>query len=125
MAARNEIYLCEKCGNLVEVLEGGPGKLTCCDIEMELMAEKTEDKGMEKHVPVMVEKDGGVMVKVGDVPHPMEDEHHIVFVELFQGEDSCKKFLKPGEAPEAFFEGASIKGASAREYCNIHGLWKA
>ncbi len=125
MAIRNEIYLCEKCGNLVEVLDGGPGKMACCDIEMVLLEEKTADKGMEKHVPVIEEKDGGVLVKVGDVPHPMEEEHHIMLIELLDGEDSCKKFLDPGQAPEAFFECADPKKVSAREYCNIHGLWRA
>ncbi len=125
MATRNEIYLCEKCGNLVEVLDGGPGKMSCCDIEMALMEEKTSDKGLEKHVPVIEEKDGGALVKVGDVPHPMEDEHYIMMVEILDGDDSCKKFLEPGQDPEAFFDCADAKKVSAREYCNIHGLWRA
>ncbi|HIJ00449.1 MAG TPA: desulfoferrodoxin [Candidatus Methanomethylophilaceae archaeon] len=125
MASRNEIYLCEKCGNLVEVLEGGVGTLTCCGAPMERLIEKKTDKGLEKHVPVLEEKDDGVLVKVGDVPHPMEEEHHIVMIELIQGDCSQKKFLKAGEAPQAFFKNASLKGAIAREYCNVHGLWKA
>lgn len=125
MPKRNEVYVCEVCGNVVDMVIGAKGVLYCCGQPMVLKEEKTEDKGMEKHVPVIEKKDGGYLVKVGSIPHPMESEHHIVMVELFEGEDKFqRKYLEAGDEPEAFFL-SDAKEVSAREYCNIHGLWRS
>ncbi len=124
MAERLEVYKCDLCGNIVEVLHGGAGELVCCGQPMKLFTENTVDAAKEKHVPVIEKVDGNYKVKVGDVPHPMEDKHYIEFVELIADGKVYRQFLNPGEAPEAMF---SIEAAqvSAREYCNLHGLWKA
>ena len=109
---------------MVEVLHTGVGTLVCCGQSMELLAEKTEDVGLEKHVPVIEKTETGYLVKVGSIPHPMEENHYIEWIELIADGKYCRKFLKPGEEPEAFFEVKAEK-VSAREYCNIHGLWKS
>jgi superoxide reductase len=123
MAQRLEVYKCEVCGNIVEILHGGDGTLVCCDKPMKLMAENTVDAAKEKHVPVMEKTGGGLKVKVGAVPHPMIDEHFIEFVELIGADRLCRIWLKPGMVPEAMFS-AMGNDIFAREYCNIHGLWK-
>lgn len=119
-----QIYRCKICGNIVEVLHTGAGTLVCCGQPMELMKEKTEDTGLEKHVPVVEETEKGILVKVGSVPHPMEDKHWIEWVQIMVDGTIHRKFLKPGDKPEAEFK---VKGKPdlVREYCNIHGLWKA
>jgi superoxide reductase len=124
MAERLEVYKCDLCGNIVEVLHGGGGELVCCGQPMKLFTENTVDAAKEKHVPVIEKVDGGFKVKVGDVAHPMEEKHYIEFVELIADGKVYRQFLNPGEAPEALFciEAAQV---SAREYCNLHGLWKA
>ncbi len=124
MAERLEVYKCGICGNVVEVMQGGKGQLVCCNQPMVLMKENTVDAALEKHVPVIEKTADGVKVKVGSVSHPMEEKHYIVWVELIVDGKNYIQFLKPGEAPEAFFP---VKGNNftAREYCNLHGLWKA
>jgi len=124
MAERLEVYKCEACGNIVEVLHGGGGELVCCGESMVLMTENTVDAAKEKHVPVIEKVEAGYKVKVGDVPHPMEDKHYIEWVELIADGKSYRKYLNPGEAPEAVFcvDAAQV---TAREYCNLHGHWKA
>lgn len=124
MTQINEIYKCNICGNIVEVLHNGAGELVCCGKPMELMKEKTEDEGQEKHVPVIEKTENGIKIKVGSVPHPMENEHHIEWVEIIADGKTNRKFLKPGEQPEAVFEGKA-DNAKIREYCNLHGLWRA
>jgi len=124
MTALKQVYRCNVCGNIVEVLHTGKGELVCCGQPMELLQEKTTDAGLEKHVPVIEMTDKGIKVKVGDVPHPMEEKHYIEWVEIITDGDSCRQFLKPGTNPEAEFEIGAQK-AIAREYCSIHGLWKA
>lgn len=123
MAKKLEIYKCEVCGNIVEVLHGGAGQLVCCGQPMKLLVENTTDAAKEKHVPVIEKTDRGYRVKVGSVPHPMEEKHYIEWVELVADERAYRQFLYPGEKPEAFFSVAA-KEVYAREYCNIHGLWK-
>jgi superoxide reductase len=123
MAEKMEVYKCEVCGNIVEVLHGGAGKLVCCGQEMKLQAEKTEDVGNEKHVPVVERTEKGVKVKVGAVAHPMEKEHYIEWIQVVAGRKNYRKLLEPGDAPEAEFEVGEGE-VVAREYCNIHGLWK-
>ncbi len=123
MAKQLQIYKCSICGNIVEVLHGGAGELVCCGEPMELLEEKTADTGKEKHVPVIEKIDGGYKVKVGDVPHPMEEKHYIEWIELLADGKAYRQFLKPAMAPEAVFH-VKADSVSAREHCNVHGLWK-
>ena len=124
MAERLEVYKCEACGNIVEVLHGGQGELVCCGAPMKLMTENTVDAAKEKHVPVIEKTADGVKVKVGDVPHPMEDKHFIEWIEIVADGKVYRQFLNPGEAPEAVFP-VQANQVTAREYCNLHGHWKA
>jgi len=124
MTKRLEIYKCEICGNIVEVLHEGVGELVCCGKPMKLMVENIVDASKEKHVPVIEKVEGGIKVKVGSVPHPMEEKHYIEWIEIIADGKVYKKFLKPGDQPEALFEIKPDK-ITAREYCNIHGLWKS
>lgn len=123
MAERSQIYKCETCGNIVEVLHGAAGTLVCCQKPMTLLAEKTADASTEKHVPVLEKTPGGYRVTVGSAPHPMEEKHYIEWIELLADGKVYRQYLEPGSAPEAIFplEAASV---SAREYCNVHGLWR-
>lgn len=125
MTKLNEIYKCVVCGNIVEMVHAGAGELVCCGEPMKLQVPGTTDGAAEKHVPVIEKIEGGYRVKVGSVPHPMIDAHYIEWVELIC--EKCgkvqRKYLKPGEAPEAEFESKSDK-VLAREYCNLHGLWQ-
>ena len=124
MANRNEVYKCNVCGNIVEILHAGVGKLVCCDQPMKLMTENTTDAAKEKHVPVVEKVAGGVKVTVGSVAHPMEEKHYIEWIEVIADGKIYRQYLALGQAPEAVFpiEATSI---TAREYCNLHGLWKA
>lgn len=124
MAEKLEVYKCELCGNIVEVLHGGAGELVCCGQPMKLMVENTVDAAKEKHVPVIEKIDGGVKVKVGEVAHPMEDKHLIEWIEIIADGKAYRQFLNPGETPEATFS-VVADSITAREYCNLHGLWKA
>jgi superoxide reductase len=124
MAKKLEIYKCMICGNIVEVLHGGAGELVCCGEAMERQDENTVDAAKEKHVPVIEKIDGGFKVKVGDVAHPMEEKHYIEWIELLADGKAYRQFLNPGDTPEATFNIAA-DSATAREYCNLHGLWKA
>jgi superoxide reductase len=123
MTQINQVYRCNVCGNIVEVLHPGVGELVCCGQPMELLEEKTQDEGLEKHVPVVEKTAKGFKVKVGSVPHPMEEKHYIEWIELIADNKSYRQFLDPGEVPEAFFN-ITAKTVTAREYCNVHGLWK-
>jgi superoxide reductase len=124
MAEQLQVYKCEACGNIVEVLHGGDGELVCCGKPMVLLTENTVDAAKEKHVPVIEKVEGGYKVKVGSVAHPMEEKHYIEWVELMADGKAYRQFLKPGQAPEAIFK-IDAASVSAREYCNLHGLWKA
>ena len=123
MAERLEVYKCELCGNIVEVLHGGGGELVCCGEAMGHLKENTVDAAKEKHVPVVEKVAGGVNVKVGDVAHPMEEKHYIEWIEIIVDGKAHRQFLNPGEAPEATFQ-IEADNVVAREYCNLHGLWK-
>ena len=124
MTQRLQIYKCEVCGNIVEVLHEGVGELVCCGQPMTLQAENTVDAAKEKHVPVIEKTGDGIKVKVGTVPHPMEGKHYIEWIELIADGKAYRQFLKPGGAPEATFSIAAER-VTAREFCNLHGLWKA
>ncbi|THB78355.1 MAG: desulfoferrodoxin [Desulfobulbaceae bacterium] len=124
MAQRLEVYKCNVCGNIVEVMTGGPGALVCCGQDMVQMSENTVDAAQEKHVPVATKVDGGWEVVVGSVAHPMEEKHLIEWIELNADGISYKEFLKPGDEPKAFFP-VDADDVTVREFCNLHGLWKA
>jgi superoxide reductase len=121
---RLQVFRCSICGNIVEVLTVGGGELVCCGKPMELQIENTVDASKEKHVPVVEKTADGFKVTVGSVAHPMEEKHYIMWIELIADGKAYREFLKPGDKPEAFF---CIKAehVTAREYCNLHGLWKA
>ncbi len=123
MAEKLQIYKCSVCGNIAEVICGGIGELVCCGQPMELLEEKTADAATEKHVPVIEKIDGGYKVTIGSTPHPMTEEHHIEWIELLAGGKAYRQFLDPGDAPEAQF-GVEADSVTAREHCNLHGLWK-
>ena len=124
MAEQLEVYKCDLCGNIIEVLHGGTGELVCCGEAMKLFVENTVDAAKEKHVPVVEKTADGFRVKVGSVAHPMEEKHYIEWVEVIAGGKAYRQFLKPGEEPEATFC-LDADQVTAREYCNLHGLWKA
>ena len=124
MTKKREIYICEICGNIVEVLNAAAGDLVCCGQEMTLQSENTQEASFEKHIPV-VERDGNrIRVKVGSIPHPMEPAHHIEWIELIEGNKVKRVELAPGDLAEAEF---CVGGDefTVRAYCNLHGLWKS
>lgn len=123
MAEKLQVFKCELCGNIVEVLHGGEGELVCCGKPMVAMAENTVDAAKEKHVPVIEKVEGGVKVRVGEVAHPMEEKHYIEWIEIIADGKVYRQFLDPGQTPEATFK-VEAGQISAREYCNIHGLWR-
>ncbi len=121
-----QIYKCDVCGNIVELLHTGIGTLVCCGQPMVLKEEKREEEGTEKHLPVMEAMDDGIKVSVGSVPHPMEDKHHIEWIEVItkKNRKTYRELLDPGDKPEAVFPVKEDEVLFIREYCNIHGLWK-
>ena len=126
MTEQKQIYKCNNCGNIVEVLHPGVGQLVCCGQSMELIKEKTEDVGLEKHVPVIEKTNTGLRIKVGSVPHPMKENHYIEWIEVIANGIVYRKFLNPGDKPEAEFEiKTKTDNIEVRAYCNIHGLWKS
>jgi superoxide reductase len=124
MSERLEVYKCEVCGNIVEVVHNGKGTLVCCGQNMVLQRENTVDASVEKHVPVVETAAGGIKVSVGSVPHPMDEKHYIEWVELMDEGKASRQFLKPGNAPVASFAASGAR-VTARAYCNLHGLWKS
>ena len=124
MTKKNQVFKCELCGNMVEVVHEGPGELVCCGQPMTLMEENTVDAAKEKHVPVIEKTGEGIKVAVGSVAHPMEAKHFIEWIELIADGKVYRQFLNPGEKPEAIFK-VEAKKVTAREYCNLHGLWKS
>lgn len=125
MTNLNEVYKCPVCGNIIEVVHAGGGNLICCGQPMLLLKENTVDASLEKHVPIIKKSNKGIIVKVGSIAHPMEEKHYIEFIEVITKDNkSDKKFLKPGDTPEAEFCIPIENVLYAREYCNLHGLWK-
>lgn len=124
MTAKLNVYRCTICGIMTEVLHAGDGELVCCGQPMKRLSENTTDAAKEKHVPVIEKIQGGYRVKVGSVTHPMEEKHYIEWIELQADDKVYRQFLKPGQTPEAVFLTDAVN-VSAREYCNLHGLWKA
>ena len=125
MTKLNEIYKCNVCGNIVEMVHASAGELVCCGQPMQLLKENTTDAAVEKHVPILEKTDKGIVIKVGSVPHPMTKEHYIEWIEVISSDGKVKKkFLQPGDSPEWQICCVS-KGDLVRAYCNLHGLWKA
>jgi superoxide reductase len=124
MTKKLEIYKCEKCGNIIEVVHGAGGNLICCTENMTLLAANKTEAAVEKHIPVSSEKDGGYEVKVGEVAHPMSDDHYIEWIEVIDGENISRVFLQPGQEPAAIFAQKGTNPVS-RAYCNLHGLWSS
>jgi superoxide reductase len=124
MAQQHEVYKCDACGNIVSVLHGGGGELVCCGEPMKLMTENTVDAAREKHVPVVEKTAQGFKVTVGSTLHPMEAKHYIEWIEIIADGKSYRQFLKPGDTPSVEFC-VQAEQVTAREYCNLHGLWKA
>ena len=125
MTKVREIYKCNICGNIIEVLHAGVGELVCCGEPMELLKEKTQDSAVEKHVPYVEKTQDGILVKVGqNQDHPMDEKHYIEWIQVIADNVSYRKFLKPDDKPQAKFDIKEDK-IEAREYCNIHGLWKS
>lgn len=124
MAGKLNIYKCNICGNIVEVVHSGAGDLSCCGEVMKHLAENTVDAATEKHVPVVEKIDGGFKVTVGSVVHPMAEDHYIEWIELIAGDACYRQFLNPGDAPEATFM-ISADSVVAREHCNLHGVWRS
>jgi len=124
MTAKLEIYKCVKCGNVVEVLVAGGGTLVCCGEDMKLLDEKNKEGAGEKHLPVIEPKDNGVLIKVGSVPHPMDADHWIQFIEVIRKDGKVgRRDLNPGDKPEAFFSIKPGEITAVRELCSKHGLW--
>ena len=124
VTAKLQVYKCSICGNIVEVLHVGGGELVCDGKPMVQQIENAVDASKEKHVPVIEKVEGGIKIKIGSVPHPMEEKHYIEWVQAIIGDKAYREFLKPGVVPEAFFP-IKADGVMAREYCNVHGLWKS
>ena len=130
MTEKLQLYKCDLCGNIVEMVESGEGELACCGQPMTLQQEKTQDAATEKHVPFIEKIEGGYKVRIGqNAAHPMEEKHYIQWIELLANGKAYRQFLNPGDAPEAVFcacEGScsASEKISAREYCNVHGLWR-
>ena len=124
MTEKLQVYKCEVCGNIVEMLHGGKGEMICCGQPMNLFKENSTDAVVEKHVPVVSKTANGFSVKVGSIAHPMEESHYIEWIEIVDGDKSYRQFLNPGQSPEAAFC-VDSKKIIAREYCNLHGLWKS
>ena len=124
MTVLRELYYCEICKNLVEIVQEGQPALVCCGQNMTKLTAKTEDQGLEKHVPVVENTNSGVLVKVGSVEHPMEEKHHIKFIEVLTKNMVFRAELKPGEKPQAIFPVKMEDITEVREFCNVHSLWK-
>ena len=124
MTELTQVYKCKVCGNVVEIVHVAKGELVCCNEPMQLMHENTVDASKEKHVPVVEKTADGYKVTIGSIPHPMEQEHYIEWIEVIADGALMRKWLKPGDAPEAVFV-TEAKDVTVREYCNLHGLWKS
>ena len=124
MTKQDHIYKCSVCGNITEVLHSSKGTLSCCNTSMDLLEENTIDASVEKHVPVLEKTDGGYKVIIGEVHHPMIEKHYIEWIELLVDNQIFRRYLKPGDAPEAIFH-TDAADAVARGYCNLHGHWRS
>jgi len=124
MTEQKQIYKCNICGNIVEVLHSGVGQLVCCGQPLKLLKKNTVDASLEKHLPIVEKIADVIKIKVGGIPHPMEEKHYIEWIEIIADDRVYRKFLGPGDKPEAEFE-IKAKKIEQREYCNLHSLWKS
>ena len=124
MTKQRQIYKCEICGNIIEVLHEGEGTLVCCGKPMVLQKENTVDASQEKHIPIIEKDKEGVIIRIGSIEHPMSPDHYIEWIEISTEKGTAKKFLNPGDKPEAKFP-VKAKNIKARAYCNLHCLWKS
>ncbi len=123
MTEKDQIYRCNQCGNIVEVVHLGTGKLVCCNNQMELLKPQ-KDVGPEKHIPLIQEHETSYKISIGKIPHPMEDNHCIEWVELITPQKIYRKFFQPGDKPVAEFQIVDKpEKVKARQYCSIHGIW--
>ena len=128
MTEKMAVYKCNVCGNIVEVINAGNGDLVCCGVPMEKLKEKSNDEtAQEKHVPVITMDGDTKTIRVGSIPHPMEENHYIMFIEAISKDKKyiTRKYLNPGEEPKMDFKINTQDDFNAREYCNLHGLWKS
>ncbi len=127
MTEKMAVYKCSECGNIIEVLHSGNGELVCCGKPMEQLQERTQDMAHEKHVPIIKFEGETKTIRVGSIPHPMEEQHYIMFIEAISkdGRYITRKYLNPGEEPKMDIKVNSKDDLTAREYCNLHGLWKS
>lgn len=125
MTELNEIYRCNICDNMVEIVNASVGELVCCNQPMELLKERKTDIGPEKHVPIIEKIEDGVIIKIGEINHPMEENHHIVLIEAITSNKVYRKILKTNDEPIAKFNisESELNDIKIREYCNVHGLW--
>ena len=124
MTKKSEIYKCNTCGIITEILHAGGGVLKCCESSMVKLEEQLADSTKEKHVPIIEKQDDGYLVTIGSTSHPMIEKHYVEWIELIADGVSYKKFLNPNDEPKAFFK-IQANQVVAREYCNLHGLWKS
>ena len=125
MLERGQIFRCNTCGNMFELIMVGGGTPTCCGSDLELLSDDPKDVGAEKHIPIIEKTGSGVKVKVGKVQHPMEEKHYIAWIEIITDKGTQRAYLKPGDLPEAEFMVDDISNIKAKEYCIIHGLWRS
>jgi superoxide reductase len=125
MLERGQIFRCNTCGNMFELIMVGGGTPTCCGSDLELLSDDPKDVGPEKHIPIIEKTGSGVKVKVGKVPHPMEEKHYIAWIEIITDKGTQRVYLKPGDLPEAEFMVDDISNIKVKEYCIIHGLWRS
>jgi len=123
MTELRELYKCNVCGNVVEIVHPGATSLVCCNKPMNKLEYFSEDKGYEKHVPVIEEEGTGIVVKVGSTLHPMEEKHYIKFIEVLTADKVIRAELKVGQEPVAKFSVKASEVVAVRQYCNLHGLW--
>lgn len=122
MTKKLEIYKCDSCGNMIEVIHASRGILICCDEPMSLLNENVIDASNEKHIPVITKEDDKVTVSIGSIEHPMEEKHYIEWIELITKDNVYKKYLSPNQKSVAEFK-IEQEALFAREFCNVHGLW--
>lgn len=128
MTEKLELYKCNVCGNIVEVVISGEGELVCCGEPMKRLNAGTNDEAAtEKHVPIFDHNDDkSCIIRVGAEPHPMIQAHYIMFIEAISDDKDCiiRKYLHPDDEPKMQLKNFEEKFL-AREFCNIHGLWEA
>ena len=126
VSEKYEVYKCNTCGNVIIVTTVGGGELICCGEAMELLEPRQLEEGGVKHIPIIKKEDDKIIVEVGEVSHPMDDDHYIAFIELIVNDKIYVASLNPGDEPKAVFDVcADVADCKANEYCTKHGLWNS